>query len=139
MASLGWSAISANSFVVITINKIFKQFLCLIDTHLFLSPAYFSPKSILKLEALGEHKSSLGECTQRAQTSAKAMDRHQNLMARYLYHPQSFLKISSKSIHKFSSNKLTDRQTGHRSLPKFNGLLLVASSIFPKNFIEIPS
>ena len=28
---------------------------------------------------------------------------------------------------------------GHRSLPKFNGLLLVSSSIFPESFIEIHS
>ena len=92
-----------------------------------------------KLEALGEHKPSLRECTWRAQASARAMDCHQNLRARYLYHPQSFLKILSKSIHKFLSNKLTDRQIGHGLLPKFNGLLLVASSIFPENFIEIHS
>ena len=64
------------------------------------------------------------------------MNRYQNLMALYLYHPQSFLKISAKSIHKFSSNMLTDRQTGHGSLPKFNSWLFVTSSIFPENFIE---
>ena len=57
-------------------------------------------------------------------------------MARYLYHPQSFLKISSKPTDKFSSNMLTDRQTGHGSLPKCYGLLLVPSSIFPENFIK---
>ena len=43
----------------------------------------------------------------------KAEDRYQNLMARSLYQRQSFLKISLKSIHKFSSNMLTDRQTAH--------------------------
>ena len=91
------------------------------------------------LEALGECKPSLEECTQRAQTSAKATDRYQNLMTPYLYHHQSFPKISSKSIHKFSSNMLTDRQTGHGLLPKLNGLLLVLSSIFSGNFIEIHS
>ena len=77
--------------------------------------------------------------TRRAQTSPKATDHHQNLMARYLYHPQSFLKISLKSIHKFSSNMLTDRQTAHRSLPKSNQLflILIAFLTFPENFIKI--
>ena len=32
-----------------------------------------------------------------------------------------------------------DLRQGHRSLPKFNGLLLVPSSIFPENFIKIHS
>ena len=90
----------------------------------------------MKLEVLGEHKSLLRECIQRAQTSAKAMDRHQNLMARYLYRVQSLLKMSSKSIHKFLSNKLTDRQTGHRLLPKSNQLFLIAFLTFPENFIK---
>ena len=52
--------------------------------------------------------------TRRAHTSARATDRYQNLMACYLYHPQSFLKISSKSIHKFSSN-LANRQTDRQA------------------------
>ena len=58
--------------------------------------------------------------TQREQTFARrvhsestnlrqATDLYQNLMAHYLYHPQSMLKISLKSIHKFSSNMPTDR------------------------------
>ena len=85
----------------------------------------------MKLEALGARKPSLGEFTRRAQSSAKATDHYHNIMARYLYHPQSFLNISSKSIDKFSSHMLTDRQTGHGSLPKFNSFLLVPSPIFP--------
>ena len=75
--------------------------------------------------------------TRRAKTSAKAKDRYQNLMARYLYHPQSFLKISSKFIHKFSSNMLIDRQTTHGSLPKSNQFFLISFLTFPENFIKI--
>ena len=67
------------------------------------------------------------------------MDCHQNLMVRYLHHAQSFQKISSKSIHRFSSNKLTNRQTGHRPLPKFNQLFLIAFLTFPEKFIKNPS
>ena len=97
-----------------------------------------------QLEALGECKSSLGVCTQRAQTSNKATVCYQSLMARYLYHPQSFLKISLKSVHNFLSNPAnkqanTNLRKGHRSLPKFDGMLLVPSSINPENFIEIHS
>ena len=36
--------------------------------------------------------------------SANLRQGYQSLMARYLYHPQSFLKISLKSIHNFLSD-----------------------------------
>ena len=48
-------------------------------------------------------------------------DCYKNLMACYLYHPQSFLKISLKSVHNFLSNpanrqtKQTNRQTGKQT------------------------
>ena len=43
-------------------------------------------------------------------TDKQARDCYQNLLACYLYHPQSFLKISLKSVHKFLSNP-ANRQT----------------------------
>ena len=63
-----------------------------------------------QLEALRERKSSLGVCTQRAQ-------------------------IFTRSVHSESANL----RQGNSVLPKFNGSLLVPSSIFPENLIEICS
>ena len=101
----------------------------------------YHPQSFLKISSKSIHKFLSNMLRQ---TDKQATDRYQNVMARYLYHPQSFLKISSKSVHNFVSNP-ANRQTntnlrqGHGSLPRFNGLLLVPSSISPKNFIKIHS
>ena len=61
--------------------------------------------------------------------------RVQNLMACCLYHPQSFMKISSKSIHKFLSNMLTDRQAAHGSLPN----LMACYLYHPQSYLKISS
>ena len=45
------------------------------------------------------------------------------------------VQIFTRRVHSESTNL----RQGHESLPKFNGLLLVLSSIFPENFIEIHS
>ena len=82
----------------------------------------------------------------------RSVDNFQNLVDCSLYCPRHFQKISSKYIHNFLSNlpnRKIDKQTnkqhsesanldqGQGSLPKLNGLLLVPSSIFPENFMEI--
>ena len=42
-------------------------------------------------------------------------------------------QILSRRVHSESTNLCQ----GHESLPKFNGSILVSSSIFPENLIEI--
>ena len=101
-----------------------------------LIPSSVFPK-FLKISLKSVHNFLSNPVTNKqAQTSAKATNRYQNLLACYLYHPQSILKISSKSIHKFSSNILTDRQTDIGSLPKSNHLFLIAFLTFSENFIK---